>query len=127
MQIMCVEYRAHVAKAVPGYGRYLGLGAFGERLTAVPRKSLKVIPTMAALADAFRQLARNPSDVQGLPSAVVSMKVLCLWAVSTGTTDRGRARAPVEPCLTVGFGATSPTGPTASASSVPQMLTSAPD
>ena len=31
MQIMCVEYRAHVAKAVPGYGRYLGLGAFGER------------------------------------------------------------------------------------------------
>src|SRR6516165_918503 len=53
--------------------------ASARRVTAVPRKSLKVIPTMPALADAFRQLARNPSDVQGLPSAVVSMKVLCLW------------------------------------------------
>jgi hypothetical protein len=44
--------------------------ASASRVTAVPRKSLKVTPTMPALALALANEARKPSGVQGLPSEV---------------------------------------------------------
>jgi len=51
-------------------------------VTAVPRKSLNVTPLTPALVQALRQDARNPADVQGLPSAVVKMIVLRLSVAS---------------------------------------------
>lgn len=42
--------------------------ASARRVTAVPRRSLKVTPTMPAAAHAFRQEDRNPSGVHGSPS-----------------------------------------------------------
>lgn len=43
-----------------------------RRVTAVPRRSWNVSPTMAAL-QALPQDARKPSDVQGLPSLLTRM------------------------------------------------------
>ena len=44
-----------------------------RRVTAVPRKSLKVRPATPAALHAFPHDARKPSDVHGLPSLFVRM------------------------------------------------------
>jgi hypothetical protein len=85
---------------VPGDSGDLRLGAArdGERVTAVPRRSLKVIPMIPAALQAIRQLARNPPDVHGLPTLLVGMIVLHFAAVSSAAlsgapTGMTRARA----------------------------------
>ncbi len=50
-----------------------------SRVTAVPRKSLKVTPSMCALADAFPHDARKPFWVHGLPSELSKIVGLRLW------------------------------------------------
>jgi len=47
--------------------------ASASRVTAVPRRSLNVIPVIPAAAQAMRQLARKPPDVHGLPALLVRM------------------------------------------------------
>ena len=53
MQIVRIEDRAHVTQAVSGDGRDLCFGAADKasRVTAVPRRSLNVTPSMPRLRE----------------------------------------------------------------------------
>lgn len=77
--------------------------ARARRVTAVPRRSLNVTPTMRARLHALRHEARKPSGVQGFPSAVVRMIVLRFEAASStalsGAPTGITTRAPVFDCL----------------------------
>ena len=76
--------------------------ARARRVTAVPRRSLKVTPAMPARLHALRHEVRKPSGIYGLPSLVVRIIVehftiasrAALSGVPTGITTR----APVFPC-----------------------------
>ena len=74
-----------------------------SRVTAVPRRSLKVTPVTPAAACALRHDARNPSDVHGLPSIVVRMIVERLGVASSmalsGAPTLMLTRAPVFDCF----------------------------
>ena len=50
-----------------------------SRVTAVPRKSLNVTPTMPAAACVIRQEARKPLTVHGLPLEL-AQSVIASWA-----------------------------------------------
>lgn len=70
--------------------------ATARRVTAVPRRSCNVSPTMPAAAPALRQLDQNPSAVQGFRAVLVKITVLrfgvtssmVLSGVPTGMTTR---------------------------------------
>src|SRR5215470_16102601 len=102
---MCVEDRPHVPQTVPVIVAISASvqSASARRVTAVPRRSLNVTPTIPAFEHALRQDDRKPSGVQGFPSAVVRIIVLrfaqessaALSGAPTGITTR----QPVLDCL----------------------------
>src|SRR5207253_219922 len=70
--------------------------ASASRVTAVPRRSWNVRPTIPTAAQALRQLDRNPSSVHGLLSVLIRINVLrfdlassaALSGAPTGITTR---------------------------------------
>jgi len=76
--------------------------AMASRVTAVPRKSLNVTPTMPAFVRAIDQDARNPCEVPGLPALLVRMIGERFAAASSadlsGAPTGMTTRAPVFDC-----------------------------
>src|SRR5258705_9875667 len=70
---------------MPGDGAYLSFGATqtANRVTAVPRRSWKVTPVIPAAAQAFRHDDLKPSEVQGILSVLVRIRVLRLGVASS--------------------------------------------
>ena len=73
--------------------------AIASRVTAVPRKSWNVTPTIPTALHALPHDARNPSDVHGLPSLLVKMMVehfgVASSAALSGAPTLITTRAPV--------------------------------
>jgi hypothetical protein len=74
-QVVHVEDRVHVAQRCPVMFAISDTVApnSASRVTAVPRRSWNVTSRTPAAAHALRQDARNPSEVNGLPSLLVRM------------------------------------------------------
>src|SRR5215469_4164918 len=73
-----------------------------NRVTALPRKSRKVTPTMPAAAWATRQEARKPPPVQGLLVVLTKMRGLAFGVASSaafnGAPTLNRTGTPVLDC-----------------------------
>jgi hypothetical protein len=78
-----------VAQTVARNGCDLSFGAAtsASRVTAVPRRSLKVTPNTPAFAHALPQEARKPSEVHGVPSMEVRMTMLRLFFAATSSAS----------------------------------------
>jgi hypothetical protein len=76
--------------------------AMASRVTAVPRKSLNVTPTIPAFVRAIDHDARNPCEVHGLPALLVRMIGERFGAASSaalrGAPTGMTTRAPVLDC-----------------------------
>ena len=70
-----------------------------SRVTAVPRKSLNVTPTMCALSHALPHEARKPSGVHGRPSEVNS--IVGLRLVLAAASSAALSGAPTGICTRV--------------------------
>lgn len=105
VQVIGVQDRAHVAQAVAGDGGDLRLSAhptIASRVTAVPRRSWKVTPTIPALRIAMPHAAWKLCDAHGRRRLLVRISGPCFLAASsadfsgapTGITTRTGRRAP---------------------------------